>query len=68
MSDASRPEPTRPPVEGDERDADAGLQAAEDAADSDEQMTDEDYAALMEEPTAGELGILADTDVPGAPG
>jgi hypothetical protein len=36
--------------------------------DASDLMDEEDLEALMVEPTKGELGILADTDVPGAPG
>jgi hypothetical protein len=67
MSDASKPEPTKPPQE-DERLVSADQRATDETEADDELMSDEDYAALMEAPTAGELGILADTDVPGAPG
>ena len=67
MSDASKPEPTKPPPQ-DEGLVSAEQRATEETEADDALMSDEDYAALMEEPTAGELGILADTDVPGAPG
>ena len=37
-------------------------------ADIDDLLDEDDLENLMVEPTAGELGILTDTDVPGAPG
>jgi hypothetical protein len=39
-----------------------------DTADVDELLSEDELEDLMVEPTAGELGVLTDTDVPGRPG
>jgi hypothetical protein len=37
-------------------------------AEIDELLSEQEWEDFMEEPTHGELGIISDTDIPGAPG
>ncbi len=70
MSDRERPTDLREELADTEHDPDLGStwNTFDDTAEIEDLLSEQEIEDFMEEPTEGELGILADTDVPGRPG